>query len=202
MKSKNKKGYLTMIKSYNGFKSERTTPRETLPVGGYVAKIMDATVISYDWGDVLKVDFDIAEGEYKGFFATDYRNNPNDDKKWRGTYRINIPDERNQYFDSQRKSFNNFIACLEETNSGFHFDWDESKLKGKGIGVLFRNKEWEYNGSTGWTTECCAVTTAKDVREGNFKMPKDKPLKAKAASAGTYSASAFAPVEDDSDLPF
>ena len=191
-----------MIKSYNGFKPERTTARETLPAGGYVAKIMDATVISYDWGDVLKVDFDIAEGEHKGFFATDYRNNTNDDKKWRGTYRINIPNESNQYFDSQRKSFNNLIACLEETNSGFHFDWDESKLKGKGIGVLFRNKEWEYNGSTGWTTECCAVTTAKDVREGNFKMPKDKPLKAKAANTGAYSASAFAPVEDDSDLPF
>ena len=191
-----------MIKSYNGFKPERTTARETLPAGGYVAKIMDATVISYDWGDVLKVDFDIAEGEYKGFFATDYRNNTNDDKKWRGTYRINIPNESNQYFDSQRKSFNNLIACLEETNSGFHFDWDESKLKGKGIGVLFRNKEWEYNGSTGWTTECCTVTTAKDIREGNFKMPKDKPLKAKAANTGAYSKTAFTPVDDDSDLPF
>lgn len=191
-----------MIKSYNGFKPERTSTRETLPAGGYVAKIMDATVISYDWGDVLKVDFDIAEGEYKGFFATDYRNNTNDDKKWRGTYRINIPNERNQYFDSQRKSFNNFIACLEETNSGFHFDWDESKLKGKGIGVLFRNKEWEYNDSTGWTTECCAVTTAKDIREGNFKMPKDKPLKAKAANTGAYSETAFTPVDDDADLPF
>ena len=191
-----------MIKSYNGFKPERTTARETLPAGGYVAKIMDATVINYDWGDVLKVDFDIAEGEHKGFFATDYRNNTNGDKKWRGTYRINIPNESNQYFDSQRKSFNNLIACLEETNNGFHFDWDESKLKGKGIGVLFRNKEWEYNGSTGWTTECCAVTTAKDIREGNFKMPKDKPLKAKTASTGAYSASAFAPVDDDADLPF
>ena len=191
-----------MIKSYNGFKPERTTTRETLPAGGYVAKIMDATVINYDWGDVLKVDFDIAEGEHKGFFATDYRNNTNDDKKWRGTYRINIPNESNQYFDSQRKSFNNFIACLEETNNGFHWAWDETALKGKGIGVLFRNKEWEYNGSTGWTTECCTVTTAKDIREGNFKMPKDKPLKAKAANSGAYSETAFAPVDDDADLPF
>ena len=191
-----------MIKSYNGFKPERTTTRETLPAGGYVAKIMDATVINYDWGDVLKVDFDIAEGEYKGFFANDYRNNTNDDKKWRGTYRINIPNESNQYFDSQRKSFNNFIACLEETNNGFHWAWDETALKGKGIGVLFRNKEWEYNGSTGWTTECCTVTTAKDIREGNFKMPKDKPLKAKAANSGAYSETAFAPVDDDADLPF
>ena len=191
-----------MIKSYNGFKPERTSTRETLPAGGYVAKIMDATVINYDWGDVLKVDFDVAEGEHKGFFATDYRNNTNDDKKWRGTYRINIPNESNQYFDSQRKSFNNFIACLEETNNGFHWAWDETALKGKGIGVLFRNKEWEYNGSTGWTTECCAVTTAKDIREGNFKMPKDKPLKAKAANTGVNSETTFAPVDDDADLPF
>ena len=191
-----------MIKSYNGFKPERTTARETLPAGGYVAKIMDATVINYDWGDVLKVDFDIAEGEHKGFFAADYRNNTNDDKKWRGTYRINIPNESNQYFDSQRKSFNNFIACLEETNNGFHWAWDESALKGKGIGVLFRNKEWEYNGLTGWTTECCAVTTAKDVREGNFKLPKDKPLKAKETASATSFSNAFTAVDDDSDLPF
>ena len=191
-----------MIKSYNGFKPERTTARETLPAGGYVAKIMDATVINYDWGDKLKVDFDIAEGEYKGFFATDYRNNTNDDKKWRGTYRINIPNESNQYFDSQRKSFNNFIACLEETNNGFHWAWDETALKGKGIGVLFRNKEWEYNGSTGWTTECCAVTTAKDIREGNFKLPKDKPLKAKETASATSFSNAFTAVDDDSDLPF
>ncbi len=190
-----------MIKPYNGFKAERTSTRETLPAGGYVAKIMDATVLTYDWGSVLKVDFDIAEGDRKGFFAADYRNNTNDDKKWRGSYRINVPNESNQYFDSQKKSFNNFIACLEETNNGYHWDWDESKLKGKGVGVLFRNKEWEYNGSTGWTTECCAVTTAQAVREGTFRMPKDKPL-AKKETTSAYPAATFAEVDDDADLPF
>lgn len=190
-----------MIKSYNGFKAERTVARETLPAGGYVAKIMDANIISYDWGDVLKIDFDIAEGDFKGFFANDYRANTNDNKKWRGSYRINIPTETNQYFENQKRSFNNLIACLEETNNGYHFDWDETKLKNKGIGVLFRNKEWDYNGSTGWTTECCAVTTAQDIRDGNFKMPKDKPLKKQAAET-TYTTP-FSPIDDDeSDLPF
>lgn len=188
-----------MIRSYNGFKAERIATKETLPAGGYVAKIMDASVISYEWGEVLKIDFDIAEGEHSGFFAADYRANTANDKKWRGSYRINIPNENNQYFDSQRKSFNNLIACLEETNAGFHFDWDEAKLKGKGIGVLFRNKEWEYNGNTGWTTECCAVTTAAEIRENKFKMPKDKPLK----KATTTTTATFTDIEDDdSDLPF
>lgn len=188
-----------MIRSYNGFKAERTVARETLPAGGYVAKIMDAQVLTYDWGEVLKIDFDIAEGEHKGFFAADYRANTANDKKWRGSYRINIPSENNQYFDSQKKSFNNLIACLEETNAGYHFDWDETKLKNKGIGVLFRNREWEYNGNTGWSTECCTVTTAEDIRNGNFKMPKDKPLKKATATT----AAAFTDVEDDDDdLPF
>lgn len=188
-----------MIRSYNGFKAERTVARETLPAGGYVAKIMDAQVLTYDWGEVLKIDFDIAEGEHKGFFAADYRANTANDKKWRGSYRINIPNENNQYFDSQKKSFNNLIACLEETNAGYHFDWDEQKLKNKGIGVLFRNREWEYNGNTGWSTECCAVTTAEDIRNANFKMPKDKPLKKTTATT----TATFTDVEnDDSDLPF
>ena len=190
-----------MIRSYNGFKAERTAAKETLPAGGYVAKIMDATVLKYDWGEVLKIDFDIAEGEHKGFFAADYRANTSENKKWRGNYRINIPNENNQYFDSQRKSFNNLIACLEETNAGYHFDWDETKLKGKGIGVLFRNKEWEYNDSTGWTTECCAVTTAEDIRNGKFKTPKDKALKKTGYTAAA--STSFAELDDDdSDLPF
>lgn len=188
-----------MIKKYSGFEAKRTSSREILPAGGYVAKITDCEVISYDWGDVLRVDFDICEGEYKGFFAADYRNNTSDKKTWRGNYRLNIPNERNQYFDSQQRTFNNFVACVEETNSGFHWDWDESKLKGKGIGVLFRNKEWEMDGNTGWTTECCAVTTANEIREGKFKMPKDKALKHKAVAA---TSSVFTPAEDDGDLPF
>lgn len=196
-----------MIKSYNGYKPERTSTREPLPAGGYVAKILDANVLTYDWGEVLKVDFDICEGDYKDFFGKDYRNNTADNKKWRGAYRINIPNESNQYFDSQRKSFNNFVACIEESNSGFHWAWEEKSLKGKTLGVLFRNKEYEMDTDkgehiTGWTTECSSVTTADAIREGKFRTPKDKPLKAKTESTSAFTPSAFAPAADDSDLPF
>ena len=45
------------------------------------------------------------------------------------------------------------------------------------FGVLFRNKEWEMNGRTGWTTEACSAIDAQSVRDGKLKMPKDKPLK-------------------------
>ena len=197
-----------MINKYKDFKPERTTARETLPAGGYVGKILDANVLNYDWGEVLKIDFDIAEGDYKGFFAADYRANTSDNKKWRGSFRLNVPNERNQWYENQCKSFNNFVACVEESNNGFHWAWEEKALKGKFLGFLFRNKEYAIDGDNGhfegWTTECCAVTTVDDIREGNFKMPKDKPLdKSKSKGKSAQASSAFTELEgDDGDLPF
>ena len=174
---------------------------ELLPAGGYVAKIMNAEVKEYSWGEVLVISFDIAEGEYKDFFATQYRENTNEDKKWKGNFRLTVPQEGNQYFEIQKKTFGNCFACIEESNSGYHWNWNETELKGKIVGVLFRNKEWEMDGNTGWTTECCTFTTADDVRNGKFKMPKDKPLKNKTAPTNPVPAN-FEEIADDEDLPF
>ena len=175
---------------------------ETLLAGGYVAKIMNAEVKEYSWGEVLVISFDIAEGEYKDFFATQYRENTNEDKKWKGNFRLTVPQEGNQWYDSQKKTFGNCLACIEESNSGYHWDWDEAKLKGKMVGVLFRNFEWEMDdGRNGWSTECCTLTTVDDIRNGKFKMPKDKPLKNKSAT--TTNTADFTEIDEaDSDLPF
>lgn len=174
---------------------------DPLPVGGYVAKIMNAEVKEYSWGDVLVVSFDIAEGEYKDFFANQYKANTNEDKKWKGNFRINVPQEGNQWFDSQKRTFGNAIACIEESNNGYHWDWDEAKLKGKLVGVLFRNFEWEMNGNTGWSTECCTFTSVDDIRNNKFKMPKNKPLKNKPVETKPSSVG-FEAIDDFDDLPF
>jgi hypothetical protein len=201
-----------MIKQYNGAKAEKTSVSKPLPAGGYVARIMGADVVSYDWGDQLVISIDVAEGEYKEHFAKDYRSNTNEDKKWKGLYRIRIPDEDNQYFASQQRSFNNLIYALEASNSGYHFDWDEKKLKNKMIGVLYRDKEWEYEGKTGWTTECCAVLDVDAIRAGDFKMPKAKPLANKPVMSGNgvpmlqnfanAGMPSYEEVTGDDDLPF
>lgn len=199
-----------MIKQYNGAKAEKTTTVAALPAGGYVAKIMGAEVKEYEWGEQLIVSLDIAEGEHKDHFAKEYRANTNEDRKWKGVYRVRIPDESNQYFNSQQRTFNNLIYCLEESNKGYHFDWDEKKLKGKMLGVLYRDKEWEYQGKTGWTTECCAVTDVDAIRKNDFKMPKPKPLANKPMMSGNgvellkNMADAETKIEfiTDDDLPF
>lgn len=197
-----------MIKQYNGAKAQRRAARELLPAGGYVAKILDAKVQSYDFGDMLVLSFDIAEGPYSGFFKRDYTANPNEDKKWRGTVRLSIPkDDGTERDEWSKNSFNGFIYSIEDSNPGYTWDWNEAMLKGKMIGVLFRNKEWEWKGDRGWSTECCAVDAVSVIHEGKFKTPKDRPLKRSGSAATTTStrtaSNSFSDLsDDDGELPF
>ena len=102
-----------------------------------------------------------------------------------------------------KNSFNGFIYSIEDSNPGYTWDWNETMLKGKMIGVLFRNKEWEFRGDRGWTTECCSVDAVSVIREGKFKQPKDKPLKASSSAAAPAAASSFTDlIDDDGTLPF
>lgn len=188
------------MKKFSGFEAKRSgQAREVLPAGGYVAKIMNAEEVKYDWGEVVVISFDIAEGQYKDFFANDYRTQDREDKKWRGTYRLNVPKDDGSEKDGwTKRTFGNAIWALEDSNPGYKFDWEVAPMKGKVVGVLFRNKEWDYNGQTGWTTECCALTTVSDIRDNKFKMPKDKPLANKSAASTWDNVQSG----DNSDLPF
>jgi hypothetical protein len=172
------------MKPFNGYEAKRTSTREQLPIGGYIARILNAEEVTYSWGSVLLISFDVAEGAYKDFFKKDYEGQNSEDKKWRGTYRLNVPKDDGSEKDGwTKRTFGNAIWCIEDANPGYHWDWNESGLKGKTVGVLFRNEEWEYNGQTGWSTKCCAFAAVGDIRDGSFKMPKDKPLKNKAADS-------------------
>ncbi|VYS75622.1 Uncharacterised protein [uncultured Anaerotruncus sp.] len=189
------------MKPFNGYKAEKAAPREHLPAGGYVAEIKDAKEVEYSWGRVLVVSFDIAEGEKKGFFAADYRSQQQEDKKWRGTYRLTVPkDDGSENDGRSKRTFGGAMWAIENSNQGYHWDWNEAGLKGKLVGVLYREKEWEMNGNTGWFTECCAFTDAASIRAGSFQTPKPKPLAQKAAPAAP--ANDYLPIPDDGDLPF
>lgn len=190
------------MRPYNGYKAKKSTgAREILPAGGYVAKIMAAKEKQNPWGNTLEVAFDIAEGDYHGFFKRDYDNNTRDDRKWRGVMRLSTPsDQDDPERDSWKKTgFENFTACVEESNPGYEWDWNEAGLKGKMVGVLFNNREWEMNGNTGWTTECRYAASVDDIRDGRFKIPKDRPLKKNEGTA----SSGFSEIDDpDEEVPF
>ncbi len=190
------------MQAFKGYEAKKPASREKLPAGGYIARILKAEETQYSWGNVLIISFDISEGEHKDFFALDYRSQEAEDRKWRGTFRLNTPKDDGTEKDGwTKKKFGGTMWAIEASNPGYHWDWDESKLKGRTVGVLFRDKEWQFSGLTGWTTECCAMCEVDAIRNNTFKMPKPKPLA--SANASAPDGSAFTPVDEaPEDLPF
>lgn len=190
-----------MIPRYNGAQAQRMTGGAALPAGGYVAQIQNARVENYSWGNMLVVAYDVYEGEYKDHFRKQFDENTDPNRKWKGTFRLTIPNENSKYFSSEKRTFNNFIFALEESNSGYHFDWDEKHLKGKFFGALVRNKEFlSDKGEKITTTECGGCTDIQSIRDGSFTPLKDKLLKEDTVPA--QAASTLDNFIDDDDLPF
>lgn len=186
------------MKAYTGFKARKATGGSAaIPAGGYVGKVISAKEVEYSWGNRLEIAFDVTEGEHAGFFKKQFDNNTADDKKWKGVCRIGVPSESDEAW--KKAAFENFIYSIEESNSGYHWDWNEKALKGKMCGFIFNNFEWEMNGRRGWSTECRTTASIEDIRAGAFKIPKDRPLaKPATAPAGFTEMS----TDDADDLPF
>ena len=188
------------FKDYDKIETFKDFPK--LPVDAYICVIKAAEEKETSkGGNMLEISFDIAEGEYKNFYADDYRNNSNTDKKWKGKIRIFVPTDDGSEDDAYtKKRFKTAITAIEESNDGYHWDWNETALKGKKLGVLYRNEEWEWSGKTGWRASPFRIINTDDVYDGNFKIPDDKPLK--KSNSVSASATTFEELSDDEDLPF
>lgn len=197
------------MRPFNNYETTQTiSARAQLPVGAYICHILKAEEKVYssskgEWHK-LEVSFDISEGEHKDFYANDYRSQSGEDKKWKGILRMNIPSDDGSEADNwAKRSFKTNILAIEESNNGYHWDWNESQLKGKTVGIVFRSEEWEYNGKRGWRTAPFKMVPAADVKSGNIKIPDPKPLNGKAASQASTAADLSDFVEVASaDLPF
>ena len=188
------------MRKYNGYKAEISKGYEELPTGAYLCKIMNAEEVNYDWGSKLLLSLDIVEGEHKDFYAKQYREDTREDKKWGCVLGLYEPkDDGSEKDEWTKRTFNNFIGCVEDANSGYHFDWDEKTLKGKKVAVVFRKEEWEYNGKTGWKVKPFRVISVGDYNDGKWGKYEDKPLANKPVQT-TYNS--FADVGDTDDLPF
>ena len=170
-----------------------------LPAGGYIIKILDAEEVTFANGRALKISFDITEGEYKDYYATNYKNQRQEDKKWKGVFNLFIPKEDGSQNDELTKSkFKTCLDAVEESNPGYRWEWDESTLKGKTSGVIMRDKEWEFNGNTGFTAGVYLLETVEKIRGNKFKVPKPLLLPVKKAE---ISSAPDIPDYTDDDLP-
>lgn len=197
--------------NWNEVKEFSDRPR--LPLDAYVCKVKKAAVQANEYGEQLCIVFDIFEGDWRNFYAETFESNTQENKKWKGVLRQWLPREDGSEKDGWTKSaLKGMITAFEKSNPGYAFNWDESTLAGKMIGILFRNEEWEYEGKTGWTVRPFRAISVDSVRSGDYRLPKDKPLKNKSAesydsynaSYSSYSAPTnFAVLdEEDSEFPF
>lgn len=186
------------MKPFNDYeKVQAFSDLHQLPAGGYIARIMGAEEVNYENYSKLLISVDIAEGEYKDYFTIQYRSNTSVDRKWKGVVRLSIPTDDGSDADmTTKRIFKGCMDAVEDSNSGYNWDWNEAGLKGKTVGLLVRLKEWEYNGRHGWAPECFKLISTDLIRSGKFKIPADKPL------ANTSLTATAGDISPDDDLPF
>ena len=167
------------MKEFSGYKEASENARRTasakLPKGSYVCQVIGAKVEAGKDGnsDVMIVQFDIKEGEYAGFFKKQYDENKDDNKKYKGQTRIYLPKDDGSEKDAwTKKNFANWTNALEDSNSGYKWDWDEKKWKNKLIGLVFGETGTVIEGKEVVYTECRFPVSVQTVRDG--KAPEAK----------------------------
>ena len=196
------------MKAYSGFKSEAFTGKtEPLPAGAYVAKIKAAKVDGVEPDQWFTLRVDVAEGPYTGYFLNRYNKDKSSSRfepKYKGDYRLRIPNDENKnapYPESDIKNFNALVYCIEHSNPGYHWDWDDPNLvqglTGKLVGINMQ--AGEYNGIP--YTKIGRLEVADDVRKGIVKEMKPRPSRSDAYEPPVDKQSGFTAVETD-ELPF
>lgn len=191
------------MKSFGGYdeakKAAQAKATEKLPAGAYVCKVM---AVRYEAGqndqsDVITLQIDIHEGEYKDFFKKQYEAQEGEDKKWKGRVRIYVPKDDGSDKDKwTKKSFAGWTDSFEKSNVGYSWDWDEKKWKGKVIGIVFGETGTVIEGRDVVYTEARFGVAADTVRQG--KAPEAK-FKAKNGYGGNSAASSDKPASADPD---
>lgn len=181
------------IKGYE----EATTfsSQEKLPVGGYVLKIIGVKIEENEYGKKLLIQYEINEGEYAGFFKKQYNASNLEDKKYKGIARIAIPGESEEN-DNKLRAFKTFIENVKTSNPGYMWNWSEQTLVGKLFGGIFGEKEYFFDGKSGYFVTYKFSDTIENIRKGNYKIPEPLKLSAK------QTVNAMTEVEDGGELPF
>lgn len=143
---------------------------EKLSPGGYIVKLLNIQDVPEK--EYLKISFDIDEGEKKGFFAEQYKNSTQTDKKW-----PNAGSFIRSYKTTAASMFRGFTNAVENSNKGYTFDFNEESLKGKKVGIVVAEEEFvNQKGQVRVRTYVSAVRSVDAIKKGEFTVPELKKL--------------------------
>ena len=171
---------------------------QSLPAGGYICQIVKAEVaISRKGAEMLKIAFDIADGEYLGYFRDRYENNAkqHDDAKWPAGgvyYQLTGGDSVGR--------FKGLIATIEESNAGYTWDWNEKSLTGKLFGGKFREEEYigTNDGKIHSSVKCINILPAEGITE--IPVPEKKTVD--GANSAYGNGNTFSTNVSSEEIPF
>lgn len=154
---------------------------ERLKLGGHICKVLEAKVEEVESKndgkkyEILVIKFDIVDpDEQAGFYQRKFAEEAQKDAlntKWRGYHRITVPtDDSEDYIKSKFKAF---TTSVEESNSGYKWNWEENTLIGKVFGGVFAYEEFTIpNGNTITMTKIRYVKSTDKIFE--VEVPKVK----------------------------
>ena len=156
------------IKVYNDAKASGDYGK--LPAGGYVIKITGVKDESHPDKQYLKIIYDIADGPEAGRYA-----NENSENDYRHSF-------IRSYKDTALGMLKAFLQAVDETNGSklgetVETGLDEQRLVGLYLGVVLGYEEYETNaGDVKERLYVKSCKTAKQIQEGDFKVPELKKL--------------------------
>lgn len=161
--------------------------------GAYIARIVSVTDVEEK--EYLKIEWDFAEGQYKGY---------NQDTFTRAGFWPTALIR--SYKDAALGFFKAFKTAVEASNPGYTFDdQNPHALAGKLVGLILGEEGYiKTNGNPGRRLYVAQTRSLEAIQTGDFKVPEFRPAKPKPAAPASWSApgGGFPESDDDGDLPF
>lgn len=179
-----------------------------LPAGLYVCEVLGVKQEEINGHERVAMQFDIAEGEYKGFYQKQFKSAKQADQnaKYKGIHRQNMDDQGLPFFKG-------LMTSIERSNPGFSFPWgqqgNEKTLVGKKFGAVMGREEFlTSDKEKRMATKIFQIRSVDGLKDA--KVPEDKLLTEgpaqnnDALSSGRPDPNGFVPVPDglDEELPF
>lgn len=180
----------------------------TLPAGLYVCEILGVKQEEYNGHSRFVMQFDIAEGDQKGFYQKQYNaeKQMNQAAKYKGVHRQNMEEQGLPFFKG-------LMTSVERSNQGFHFPWgtqgNEKTLVGKRFGAVMGREEFMTpDNQKRMATKIVQIRSIDGLKDA--KIPEDKllsdsvPENATGMQSNQTNGDGFIDVPDnvDEELPF
>lgn len=155
--------------------------------GGYICKI---TAVNDDpEKEYLKIEYDVADGEFKGHFQNLYISCG----FWGGSF-------IKSYKEKALPFFKGFITAVESSNRGYKWNNDETSLVDKYVGLVLGEEEYtKKDGTVGERIYVHQIRSVEAIKKKDFSIPPKK----RVNTGGTTNARAAIDIlVDDDDVVF